>query len=52
MKPTKAITDPTFTYVDSNHTNIRERFNKVRKELKIPPPKQRAEVVPIKKEKG
>ena len=48
----KSILDPSFKYVPSVQTDIRKRFDRVRKELKIPPPKQRAEVVPIKKEKG
>jgi len=47
----KSILDPDFKYVPSVQTNIRERFDKVRKELKIPIPQQRAPVLPIKKEK-
>lgn len=47
----KSILDPSFKYTPSVQTNIRERFEKVRKELKIPPPKPATVVVPIKKEK-
>jgi hypothetical protein len=47
----KSILDKDFKYVPSVQTNIRERFDKVRKELNIPPPKPRAPVLPIKKEK-
>jgi hypothetical protein len=50
MKP-KTILDPNFVYIPSAHTDIRKRFDAVRKELKIPPPLQRAPVLPIKKEK-
>ena len=47
----KSILDKDFKYIPSVQTDIRKRFDQVRKELKIPPPKQRAEVVPIKKDK-
>jgi len=45
VKPTKPITDPSFAYVSSTNTDLRERF----KELGwIPPSKKRpAPVIPI-----
>ncbi len=33
------ITDPSFKWVDSSATNIRDRFNAARKKLGIPVPK-------------
>jgi hypothetical protein len=50
MKPPVPIHDPRFVYVDSAHTNIRERFARVRAELaKQPPPA--ANVRPITRER-
>jgi hypothetical protein len=45
----KTILDPTFEYTPSTSTDIRKTFDRVRKELKLPPPKPRAPILPIKK---
>jgi len=46
MKPPKPITDQSFVYVNSTHTDIRERFRRMGWK---PPSEKRAPVVPIRK---
>jgi hypothetical protein len=43
----KSILDKDFKYVPSSHTDIRKRFERVRRDLKIPTPKPATVVVPI-----
>ena len=47
MTKPKRLTDPTFVYVNSTHTDIRERFRKMG--WKPPSELKRAPVLPIRK---
>ncbi len=50
MKPIIPITDPQFKYTDAANTDIRKRFDRVRKELGLKN-KEAKNVVPIKQVK-
>ena len=47
----KSILDPSFRYTNAASTDLKKTFTRVRKELKLPDPKPKAVIVPIKQVK-